>query len=86
MTRAPPSKNAFSTIFSCWYWAEPASTSKLPEVPAPITGNASPLDGTLRLSKPVGAAACNQGLAASKPKVAPARRTSRRAYMEKPPS
>ncbi|MNN82597.1 hypothetical protein D3C81_1995470 [compost metagenome] len=86
MTLPPPWKKALSTVASCWYSAVPASTSKLPEVPAPITGRASPVDGILRVISPLGAAACNQGLAASSPKAALARRTSRRAYMEKLPS
>ncbi|GLH34081.1 hypothetical protein BR1R5_34690 [Pseudomonas sp. BR1R-5] len=51
-----------------------------------MTGKASPVDGTLRVSKPVLGAARNQGLLANSPKAAPARRTSRRAYMAKLPS
>ncbi|MNC69257.1 hypothetical protein D3C75_1199270 [compost metagenome] len=50
MTCPPPSKNTLSTCFNCWNCGEPTSASKLPEVPAPITASASPLDAILRVS------------------------------------
>src|SRR4029077_17907769 len=57
MRRAPPAKNPASTCASGSRCAADSPTSKGPEVPNPITGNSSPLEGTLRVSRaaPLGA-------------------------------
>src|SRR5688500_11239943 len=47
---APPAKNTFRTSLSALYSGPFGEISKLPEVPMPIAGTISPLDGILRLS------------------------------------
>ena len=50
MTAPPPSKNNFSTSPSILCSSVPGWTSKLPEVPMPMTGIFSPVEGMARIS------------------------------------
>src|SRR5687767_12095124 len=55
---APPWTNRLSTSRSAWYSAPLDETWKLPEVPMPITGTISPLDGIGRFIIAGASAAC----------------------------
>ena len=84
ITIPPPSMNAATTAASGARAAASSPTSNVREVPIPITGNCSPLDGIGRRIRVACAAA--PSACPARPAAAAPRMTSRRLIIASPPS